>query len=133
MILQKGGVNMKVTTLAVIVGVFVASLGLIGLVNGEGRFGDAMNINLLLDIARITLGSLLILGGLRSPESARNAFAVFAVAYLGVFLLGIISPTLFGALPAGLGWLDQTLHLGGGLAGLFFKNYGTHRGGRLAY
>lgn len=125
--------NMKVTTMAIVLGVFVAALGLIGLINGEGRFGDVMNINLMLDFTRITLGALLIVGGLRSVESAKNAFAVFAIAYLGVFLLGIISPTLFGALPAGLGWFDQTLHLVGGLAGLFFKNFGTHKGGRLAY
>jgi hypothetical protein len=122
---------MKVTTLAVIVGIFVAALGAIGLISGEGRFGDAMNINLLLDIARLGLGALLILGGLRSPEAARNAFATFAVAYLGMFLLGIISPTLFGALPSGLGWMDQVLHIGGGLAGLFFKSFGTNKG-RLA-
>lgn len=121
------------TTFAIVIGIFIAALGLIGLVNGEGRFGDAMNINLMLDLTRITLGALLIIGGIRSPESARNSFAIFAITYLGMFLLGLISPTLFGALPAGLGWIDQTLHLVGGLAGLFFKSFGTHRGGRLAY
>lgn len=129
---MKGGENMKVTTLAVITGIFVAALGVIGLINGEGRFSDAMNINLMLDLARIALGSMLILGGLRSPESSRNAFGIFGFAYLGMFLLGILSPNLFGILPAGLGWMDQSLHIVGGLAGLFLKSVGTHKGGRLA-
>jgi hypothetical protein len=124
---------MKVTTLAVIIGLFVAALGIIGLVNGEGRVSDALNINLMLDATRIIVGTFLIIGGLRSPESARNAFTVFGFASLGIFMLGIISPTLFGAIPAGLGWFDQTFHLVGGLAGLLFKNMRMHRGGRLAY
>lgn len=126
-------VSIKITMLAVYGGIITASLGIIGLVNGEGRIGDIINMNLMLDSARIVLGAILIIGGLRSAEAARNAFTVFAVVSLGIFMLGIISPTIFGFLPAGLGWFDQTFHLASGFVGLFLKNYGIQRRKRLAY
>lgn len=120
---------MKITTLAVIFGAFVAGLGLVGLMSGEGRIaGEAINVNMLLDVTRIALGAMLVIGGLRSAEAARSAMTFFGFAYLGMFALGLVSPNLFGALPAGLGWIDQLLHSVGGAGALLFSAQSAHRG-----
>lgn len=108
--------NSKIAALTL--GVIVAGLGVFGLVSGEGRLADSMNINVALDWARIFLGGILIIGGLAGIYSARIALVFFGVSYLGMFIAGLASQNLFGMAPDGLGWLDQTLHLGGGLLGL---------------
>lgn len=105
--------NLK--SISLIVGIVVEALGVLGLVMGEGRAMEEMNINLLLDVARIGLGALLVWGGMRTAETARTALGIFGIAYLGMFLVGLISNDLFGLAPAGLGVIDQALHLGGGV------------------
>jgi hypothetical protein len=111
---------MRITTIALALGIVVALLGLLGIVSGDGRIAGEMNIDFMLDIARIGLGVLLIYGGLRSDDMSRTALSVFGVAYLGMFILGLVSPILFGLLPAGLGMIDQILHIGGGIVGIYF-------------
>jgi hypothetical protein len=109
---------MKLTTMAIFIGAVVALLGLLGLISGDGRMFGEMNIDLLLDIVRIALGGFLIYGGLKSVELAKTAFFTFGVLYLGMFLVGLIDPQVFGMLPGGLGLIDQALHLVGGIAGV---------------
>lgn len=111
-------VNMNSKTTAIILGIFVAGLGMMGLLGGEGRMGDSMNINLMLDVVRIVLGSALIISGFGTRDSARTALMFFGIAYLGMFVAGLASPQLFGMTPDGLGWIDQTLHLVGGVLAL---------------
>lgn len=107
---------MRITSLAMIIGLFVAALGVIGLVSGEGQILEAMNIDLFLDISRIVLGGMLIWGSATSDYASRVTLGIFAVVYLAAFVVGLISPTLYGLLPNGLAWFDQTLNLIGGIA-----------------
>jgi len=121
---------MNITKAALYTGIVVAALGLLGLVMGDGRVADSMNIDLMLDIARIGLGALLIFASTKSAELSKTAFAIFGIAYLGMFVLGLLSPTLFGMLPAGLGLVDQVLHLGGGALGIYFMMMGSKKAAR---
>ncbi len=111
---------MKITQIALISGFLVGGLGLLGLVSGDGRMAGEMNIDLMLDITRLGLGALLIFAGLsNSQDQARNALTIFGILYLGMFALGLFSNNLFGILPSRLGMIDQTIHLVGGLAGIY--------------
>jgi len=123
----EGGENMNITKLALIVGIVVAGLGLLGLISGDGKIADSMNIDLMLDMARVGLGAILIFASTKSVEISRTAFAIFGVAYLGMFVLGLLSPTLFGMLPSGLGLIDQVLHLGGGALGVYVMMMGSKK------
>jgi len=100
---------------SLILGVVVLALGIVGLFSGETQLAQAMNTDFLLDVTRLVLGVVLIWGGLKSVEASHTALSIFGIAYLAMFVLGIASSNLFGLLPHGLGWLDQTLHIGGGL------------------
>jgi hypothetical protein len=111
--------DMNIRDISKYIGFFVLALGVLGLLMGEDRLGAMMNINLGLDLVRIVLGGLLIYGAITSRDAAKTALTVFGVAYLGTFLIGMLSPTLFGMLPDGLGILDQLLHLGGGVFALY--------------
>ena len=125
---KKGGDDMKSATAAINIGAIVIVLGVTGLVSGDGRIGDSMNIDFMLDMTRIALGAILVIGGLKSVEASQIALNIFAVAYLGMFLLGLISPTLFGLVPSGLGLVDQILHFGGGILAIYFaKAYSQTR------
>jgi hypothetical protein len=111
---------MRKTTVGVTIGIIVGLLGVIGLFAGEGRImAESMNVDISLDIIRILLGGWLIYGSMRSVDAEKAAMEVFGVAYLAIFVLGIFSSNLFGLVPHGLGWLDQALHLVGGILGLW--------------
>jgi hypothetical protein len=118
---------MKVTTTTLILGAVVAFLGILGLVSGEGKIAaDSMNIDLMLDITRLALGAILVVGALRSLDATRTALTVFGAAYLGVLVLGLLTPTLFGLLPHGLGMTDQILHAAGGMFALYLARSYSH-------
>lgn len=103
----------------ILLGIVVGGLGIVGLLVGEGRIGGAININIVLDLARIVLGAWLIIAGMRSVGASRMALEVFGIVYLAFFVIGLFSPTLLGMLPSGLGWADQVIHLAGGILGLW--------------
>lgn len=109
---------MNTKTLAGVVGGLVLLLGLFGLLMGEGQFLNVMNIDMMLDLTRITLGAILIGSAFIDERAARTAFGIFGVVYLGAFLASLFSPTLFGALPGGHSIADAVIHLGGGVVGL---------------
>lgn len=116
---------MKLTTIALITGSFVALLGLLGLVSGEGRLMNEMNIDIVLDVTRLTLGAFLVYAGMKSAELSKTALSIFGGLYLGMFVLGLVSTDLFGLLSSPLGFVDQVIHIGGGIAGFilpFFTN-----------
>ncbi len=115
---MEGGETMKLTAFATTIGAFVLLLGILGLISGEGRMMGEMNIDIVLDISRIALGGFLVYAGLQSAELSRTALMTFGIAYLGMFLVGLLDPTLLGLAPSGLGTIDQILHLGGGIAGV---------------
>jgi len=108
--------NLK--NVSLVLGVVIAALGVLGLFMGEGRVRDEMNINLFFDIVPIALGAFLIWGGIRTAETARSSLGILGIVYLGIFLVGLFSNSIFGLAPAGVGAIDQVLHLGGGLLGI---------------
>lgn len=111
---------MKKSTAGITIGAIIGLLGIIGLFGGEGRImAGAMNIDIALDVIRIVLGAWLIYASMRSVEAERMALEIFGIVYLAFFVLGIFSSNLFGLVPDGLGWLDQTIHLVGGIIGLW--------------
>jgi hypothetical protein len=116
---------MKITTTTLIIGLIVAALGVVGLLSGDTIIAGGMNTDFILDVTRLGLGALLVFGGLKSADASRTVLSLFGVAYLGMFVLGIMSPTLFGLLPNGLGWMDQTLHIIGGIGALFIAMAGN--------
>jgi hypothetical protein len=99
-------------------GTFVLVLGLLGLLMGEGKLANIMNIDLGLDLVRIVLGVILLGTGFMSKQIAQAGLALFGLAYLGAFIMGMLSPTLFGIVPNGVGPADQMLHLLGGILAL---------------
>lgn len=112
-------------TIALVFGLIVGGLGLLGLFMGDGKImTDSMNIDMMLDIARIALGGLLIYGSLNNNATASLSLFIFGVAYLGMFVMGLISPSLFGLLPSELGSMDQILHAGGGIIAVIAAKMG---------
>lgn len=118
---------MKLTNSTRIIGFIVIALGLVGLVSGNTQLAGAMNTDFSLDLIRMALGAYLVFAGFKSVETSRTALTVFGVAYLGMFVTGILSSTLFGLAPHELGWMDQTLHLGGGLIAFFLSMARSNR------
>lgn len=100
--------------------VIVTLLALVGLIAGEGHLLGFMNIDITLDILRVVLAGLLLYAGFfsSSTQSLRVALWVFTILYLGLGLLGLISPTLWGLLPSGLTAFDAIFHLGAGAIAL---------------
>lgn len=118
---------MKITIVAKSLGFIVIALSLVGFLSGETRIAGGMNTDMFLDITRFGLGAFLVYGGYKSAEPSRTSLSIFGVAYLGMFVLGLMSSTLFGLVPHELGWIDQSLHIGGGLAALLLAMSGEKR------
>jgi len=98
-------------------GALIAALGLVGLtVAGRHLFG-IMNVDMLLDVVRVVLGaSLLYVGFLpHDADTVRSALGTTGILYIGIAILGMLSPTLWGLLPMGLTGFDVTFHLLTGL------------------
>jgi hypothetical protein len=111
--------NLNTRILAQGTGAFVLLLGGAGLLMGERQVANLMNINLMLDMTRIALGTILIASSFKDENTMRIAFAIFGIVYLGNFLAALISPNMFGLLPHEYGPVDNILHLGGGILGAF--------------
>lgn len=110
---------MNIRLLAQVIGAIVLALGIGGLFMGEGQLAQLMNIDLLLDMTRIALGVILIGTTFVNDGAIKSALAVFGIVYLGAFISALVSPTAFGLLPSGLGIADNTIHLLGGLLGIW--------------
>lgn len=123
---------MRLKSIAFITGGFVLLLGIFGLITGEGRLFEQMNIDLVLDVTRISLGAFLIYGGLKSEELSKTALFTFGAMYIVMFIGGLLDPSIMGIIPGGLGLIDQVLHLGGGIAGIILPSLYNQRG-RVAF
>jgi hypothetical protein len=102
---------------ALVFAYLVAALGLIGLLAGEQQLLGFLNVDWPLDVARLALAALLFsaLYWARDSISVRTALGIFGVVYLGLALIGMISPTVGGLLPSRLSGFDIAFHL---LAGI---------------
>jgi hypothetical protein len=108
---------MNIQTLARMVGIVALVLGVAGMLLEDAKIVE-MNMDLALDVTRIALGGLLIVGSFGTERSTRGSFAIFGTVYLAAFIAGFISPSAFGLFPNQLSALDNTIHLIGGLFGL---------------
>lgn len=98
--------------LAKIFGVLVGTLAIMGLLI-NGRLFDLLNSDMSLDILRATLAANLLYASFMSREAgiATTALLVTGVFYLGISMMGVISPSLGGVLPSGLTGFDIAFHL----------------------
>ncbi|MDB5185657.1 MAG: hypothetical protein JWL85_180 [Candidatus Saccharibacteria bacterium] len=104
-------------TTAKVFGFLLLGLGIVGLIVGDGRLFNLINIDISLDIARLGLAALLLYAayGARDEGFVRTSLIVFSVMYLGLALLGTISPDLFRLAPNQLTNFDKLYHLIGGI------------------
>lgn len=103
---------------AKVFGFLALGLGLVGLVSGEKQLFDFLNVDIVLDVARIALAALLLYAvyGARNNDMIRGSLVIFSLAYIGLGLLGLISRDVFGALPHELSVFDIAFHLLSGVA-----------------
>jgi hypothetical protein len=105
---------------AQVVGVVLLLLGVVGLVLGEQRLADSLNIDIMEDVVHLVTGALLAYVGFahRDSDVVRNVVGGLGVVFLLVGLIGFIAPTLGGLLPNGLTVVDNLIHLALGIIGI---------------
>ncbi len=114
--------------LAKMYGILIASLAAAGLLV-NGHLFDIMNTDFALDALRIGLATYLIYVAFISGQQriVDNAMLGVGMLYIGMGILGLVSPTLGGLLPSGLTGFDITFHLLTGIvAVLAGMRHGAH-------
>jgi hypothetical protein len=104
---------------AVVLGIAIGLLAIIGFfIEGDHLLG-IMNVDLTLDILRLLIAAALLVVGL-APQVplnvTRGVIVAVGVLYILMGLLAFADPTLFGLLPTGLTGFDVGFHLVVGLA-----------------
>ncbi len=105
-------------TVVRVYGVLIALLAVMGLFVGEGsHMLGIMNADMTLDILRIALAAYLLYAGFVAKEGpvVRSALWTVGILYIGMGVLGLIDPKLWGMLPTGLTTFDVGFHLVTGL------------------
>jgi hypothetical protein len=119
---------MNSNTVARIYGLVIGALGIVGLFV-SGHLFEIMNVDLLLDVVRIILAVGLLYAGMQTKEehNANLALSIVGVLYIALGIVGLISSTVFGLLPAGLTGFDIIFHLAtGALAVWIGLRHGSH-------
>ena len=113
-------------TLAQILGVVVALLAIMGLFINDGHLLGIMNADLALDMLRIALAAALLYVGFgrRDNDAARGVLLFTGVLYIGMGLVGLVNPTIWGLLPNGLTGFDVAFHLITGITTAAVANAG---------
>lgn len=120
---------MKTRLLAQMLGVVVGLLAVLGLASGDEHLLGLMNIDLTLDIIRIPVAAALLYAGFWAADNLtiNNIVLGVGVLYIGMGVLGLMSPELFGLLPHGLTGFDVAFHLVSGLvataAGMMHRSH----------
>jgi hypothetical protein len=97
---------------ALILGVALVMLGLVGLLLAEGPLFSALASGPSQDALRLASGGLLVAAGSRGPETfARAALGSVGLVYRLLGVLGALNGALFGLLPGGYTVADTVLHL----------------------
>jgi hypothetical protein len=106
---------MSSNTISRVYGLLIGALGIVGLFV-SGHLFEIMNVDLLLDVVRIVLAAWLLYAGMqaRDEHNANLALSVVGILYIGLGIVGLLSPTIFRLLPAGLTGFDIILHLASG-------------------
>lgn len=108
--------------------VLLAILVLAGLTM-NGHWLGLMNVDPALDLLRIVLVAAASYIGFvsRSFSQARSFLTVTGVLYMAIGILGLVSSTLFGLLPAGLTGFDIVFHLATGALATYAAVHAEHR------
>jgi hypothetical protein len=100
-------------------GVILLVLGVIGLFTGDSLVG--LNSEMLEDVIHIVAGAILAYFGWRGGAAQASMWLkVFGVIFLIVGLLGFFDRTIFGLFKAGMGTIDNVVHLIYGVGGIYF-------------
>src|SRR3982751_5462652 len=88
-------------------GILIASLALLGLFVNNHLF-QLMNVDIALDGLRVLLAGFLLYVGFISKDRdlVDTALVGTGVLYVGMGILGLITPTIGGLLPSGLTGFD---------------------------
>lgn len=93
-------------------GILVLILALLGFFAGSGMLWGFMNVDPAINFIRILLAIVLLYAGFMAREEVARAIVLsFGVLYVGMGILGFMSPQLFGLLPSGLTGFDVIFHL----------------------
>jgi hypothetical protein len=106
--------------LAQMLGIAVALVAIIGLFAGGGQLWGIANTDMAMDLVRIAAAAALLYAGFGTSDDRTTANIVMGVgiAYIGMGLLGLVSPTLFGLLPSALPGADVAFHIITGALGV---------------
>jgi hypothetical protein len=98
--------------LAKIYAALVGALGILGLFV-SGHLFAVTNSDWLLDLVRLALAAYLLYAvyGAKTDSAVNNALLVTGILYIGLAVIGLVSPTLGGLLPSGLTGFDVAFHL----------------------
>jgi hypothetical protein len=103
-----------------IYGIFISALAFLGLFV-SGHLFALTNTDTVLDTVRIILAIYLLYAGFFARDDRTVNTALFTVGslYVGLGVLGLISPTLGGLLPSGLTGFDIVFHLATGALAVY--------------
>ena len=119
-------------TFALVFGVVYLAVGIIGFaVTGfDGWFSESFNEELLIfplnpahNIVHLLIGAVWLWSS-RTAATARMANVGIGIAYLAVFLLGLLGALKWLAIDSGIN-PDQLLHVGTGLLAVYFGTAGS--------
>jgi len=106
---------------AVVLGVVVGLLALIGFfIEGDHLLG-IMNVDITLDVLRLVIAAALLVVGLAPSvplAATRGVIIAVGAMYVLMGLLAFADPTLFGMLPTGFTGFDIGFHLIVGIAAI---------------
>ena len=120
-------------TFALVFGIVYLAIGILGFaVTGfDGFFAQSYNEKLILfpvnpahNIVHILIGAAWLAGS-RRHDSAKMINTVIGVAYLLVFVLGLLGALKWLAIESGIDSADQWLHLVSGALSLYFGTAGA--------
>ena len=109
---------MSAKTYALWGGVILLVLGVIGIFTGNSLAG--LNSEVLEDVIHIVAGAILAYGGWRGTAAQASMWSkVFGIVFLVVGLVGFFDRNIFGLFSAGLGTIDNVVHLIYGVVGVW--------------
>lgn len=131
--------NTPAQTFALVFGIVYLAVGLIGFaVTGfDGFFAESFSEKLILfplnpahNVVHILIGAAWLAGS-RRHDSAKTINLVIGVAYIAVFLLGLLGVLEWLAIEKGFDSADQWLHLASGAISVYFGTAGASAGRRV--
>lgn len=100
--------------------VLISALGVVGLFV-SGHLFQIMNVDIALDLTRILLAAILFYSAFmsQSNRAVNDSLNLVGILYIGLAVIGLFTPTVWGMLPAGLTGFDIVFHLVTGAVALW--------------